>query len=49
MKDLDNITFIRWGNLNPRKHKEARVSEDELDYHIAPCYKGIYACPKGYV
>lgn len=49
MKNFDNIKFIRWGNLNPRKHKEARLSDDKKTYHTAPCYKGIYAFPEGLV
>lgn len=41
------IDFIRWGNLNPVKHKEARLdSEDEnRGYHTAPAFKGFYAFP----
>lgn len=41
------IDFIRWGNLNPVKHKEARLdSEDEnRTFHTAPTFKGFYAFP----
>lgn len=41
------IDFIRWGNLNPVKHKEARLEgEDEnRTFHTAPAFKGIYAFP----
>lgn len=51
MKSTENISFIRWGNLNPRKHKEGRKESDDEDrtFHTAPCFKGIYAFPKGYV
>ncbi len=41
--------FIRWGNLNSVKHKEARGASDDEWVHVAPCYKGIYAFPRGYV
>lgn len=51
MKSTQNISFIRWGNLNPRKHKEGRKESEDADrtYHTAPCFKGIYAFPKGYM
>lgn len=45
----NNIYFIRWGNLNPVKHKEARKADEQSWIHIAPCYKGVYAFPRGYV
>lgn len=45
----NNIYFIRWGNLNPVKHKEARKADEESWIHIAPCYKGVYAFPRGHV
>ena len=52
MKKYDkNMLFVRWGNLNPRKHKEARLSDesDDRTFHTAPCFKGIYAFPQGLV
>lgn len=49
MKNTKNIEFIRWGNLNPIKHKEARNRDDDTWYHVAPRYKGIYAFPRGFV
>lgn len=50
MKDGE-IYFYRWGNLNPVKHKEARKNylEDCEWSHTAPCVKGIYAFPRGFV
>lgn len=45
----DNLYFIRWGNLNPVKHKEARKANEDSWIHIAPCYKGVYAFPRGHV
>lgn len=45
----NHIYFLRWGNLNPVKHKEARGAADDEWIHIAPCYKGVYAFPRGYV
>lgn len=50
-KKKEDIYFIRWGNLNPVKHNEGRLdSENEKrTYHTAPCYKGIYAFPQGYI
>lgn len=45
----NEIYFIRWGNLNPVKHKEARKADEDSWIHIAPRYKGIYAFPRGYV
>lgn len=44
-----DIYFLRWGNLNPIKHKEARKASEDECIHVAPCYKGIYAFPRGYV
>ncbi len=35
--------------MNPVKHKEARKADEESWIHIAPCYKGVYAFPRGYV
>lgn len=51
MKRYDNITFIRYGNMNPCKHKEGRLGSDseERSFHTAPCFKGIYAFPRGLV
>ena len=43
---MKSISFIRWGNLNPVKHKEHSKKED---FHVAPKKKGIYAFPCGYV
>lgn len=45
----NDIWFLRWGNLNPVKHKEARGANEDTWIHVAPCYKGIYAFPRGYV
>lgn len=45
----DEIYFIRWGNLNPIKHKEARGTDEDTWIHVAPCYKGIYAFPRGFI
>lgn len=45
----NDIWFIRWGNLNPVNHKEARGADEDTWIHVAPCYKGIYAFPRGYV
>lgn len=47
MKDFNNVEFVRYGSLNPKKHKEARNNEDS--FHVAPCFKGIYAFPRGLV
>ena len=46
-----DIYFIRWGNLNPVKHNEGRLDSEssKRTYHTAPCYKGIYAFPQGYI
>lgn len=52
IKKINNdIYFIRWGNLNSVKHDEGRLSSDDENrtYHTAPCYKGIYAFPNGYI
>lgn len=51
MKNFYNISFVRWGNLNARKHKEGRFdsNSESRTFHTAPCYKGIYAFPKGLV
>lgn len=55
---MKQITFIRWGELNPIKHKETRklIQGKEYDmetgysgFHVAPAFKGIYAFPEGYV
>ena len=43
---MKSISFVRWGNLNPVKHKEHSKKED---FHVAPKKKGIYAFPCGYV
>lgn len=43
------IYFLRWGNLNAVKHKESRKVSDNEWSHVAPCLKGIYAFPRGYV
>lgn len=43
---MKSISFMRWGNLNPVKHKEHSKEEG---FHIAPKKKGIYAFPCGYV
>lgn len=43
---MKSISFVRWGNLNPVKHKEHSKEEG---FHIAPKKKGIYAFPCGYV
>lgn len=43
----EQISFVRFGNLNPIKHKEHRKNQD--NYHVAPKFKGIYAFPHGYV
>lgn len=45
MKKLEELYFIRYGNLNPVKHKEHR---NKVDYHVAPRVKGIYAFPRGH-
>lgn len=49
----DKISFVRFGNLNPVKHKEHRKKLGpgyEIEkFHIAPKLKGIYAFPHGYV
>lgn len=44
---MEKITFIRWGNLNPVKHKEGRLGADDENrsYHTAPTFKGFYAFP----
>lgn len=46
---MEDIYFYRWGNLNPVKHKEARLPDSEKTMHIAPVVKGIYAFPRGFV
>lgn len=46
MKHSKKMTFVRWGNLNPRRHKEHRKSDD---FHVAPVFKGIYAFPMGHI
>lgn len=43
---MKSISFVRWGNLNPVKHKEHSKKEG---FHVAPKKKGIYAFPCGYV
>ena len=43
---MKSISFVRWGNLNPVKHKEHSKKEG---FHVAPKNKGIYAFPCGYV
>lgn len=45
MKNQKELYFIRFGNLNPVKHKEHRY---KADYHVAPRVKGFYAFPRGY-
>lgn len=46
MKNMKDLYFIRYGDLNPVKHKEHRFKED---FHVAPRVKGIYAFPRGYI
>lgn len=46
MKNQKDLYFIRYGNLNPVKHKEHRFKDD---WHVAPRVKGIYAFPRGYI
>lgn len=40
MKNQKDLYFIRYGHLNPVKHKEHRFKDD---WHVAPRVKGIYA------
>ena len=49
MKHNKDFFFIRFGNLNPIKHKEASNDGDDRGYHTAPVKYGVYAFPKGYV
>lgn len=37
------MEFVRYGNLNTRKHKEHRNGDT---FHTAPRFRGIYAFPK---
>lgn len=54
MKGYKDVSFVRFGNLSPVKHKEHRLVKyyeewECSDYHVSPRYKGFYAFPRGYI